>query len=184
MTFAYYLFKYWHFVVIASLICLCVWFKVHYENKYIQEKEEHIAYREAVLIATIEAEQQRNVAQQKLQEEHLKQLQALRDELQDIRKQYDINRIQLDSLHKVVNNNKSSISTASHSSLVGYTSTLSDLFQECTSMVTDLAGKADEATASAVSYHSMLVSQKQIVDELNTDLAEDADEIQTIEVKE
>ena len=60
MTILYYLAKYWYVVVIASLVCLLVWNNSEHNKKYMELKEEYSSYKEAILLAEIEAE--RNVS--------------------------------------------------------------------------------------------------------------------------
>lgn len=158
--------KYWYVVVIASLVCLLVWNNSEHNKKYMELKEEYSSYKEAILLAEIEAERKRSDAQELLYDKHAQYVAELTNAIKDINKQYIINVSELNGLHKTVDNNKDSISTATHSSLVGYTSTLSDLFKECSGMVTELAARADEATATAVGQHKIMVDQKQILDQL------------------
>ena len=182
MTILYYLAKYWYVGVIASLICTLVWNNSEHNKKYMELKEEYSSYKEAILLAEIEAERKRSVTQELLYDKHAQYVAELTNAIKDINKQYIINVSELNGLHKTVDNNKDSISTATHSSLVGYTSTLSDLFKECSGMVTELAARADEATVTAVGQHKIMVDQKQILDQLNSDLAENADEIEVVEL--
>lgn len=182
MTILYYLAKYWYVVVIASLVCLLVWIDTGHNKKYMELKEEYSSYREAILLAEIEAEKKRSVAQEELYDKHAQYVAELTNAIKDINKQYIINKSELNSLHKTIDNNKDNISTATHTSLVGYTSTLSALFKECSGMVTEISARADEATSTAISQHKIMVSQKEILDRLNTDLAEKTDEIEVVEL--
>lgn len=145
---------------------------VHYKDKYTAEQIAFRDYKEASLKAEIVARETSVQAQKELQEKYYTEIERLENEKQNIHKLYASNRTELNSLYKTLNNNQSSLSTATTSATLNYTATLSNLLGECSAMVTEVSARADEATATAVTYHGLLVKNKEIVDSYNQTLIE------------
>jgi hypothetical protein len=49
-----------------------------------------------------------------------------------------------------------------------YTTTITELFNQCTGLLTEFASAADESTEAALTYHQMLEDQYNIVDKYNS----------------
>lgn len=154
-------------ILIFIIITLSLGWYVNYNrltNKNMTDKIIFQDFKESVLKSEILALEKTLVLQDELQEQQDKQLQGLEHDLKNINDRFNANKSELNSLHKTINNNQSGVSTATHASLVDYTSTLSKLLGECSTMVTEVSARADEATTTAVAYHEIIVNQKEIVD--------------------
>lgn len=163
------------YCLMIIILLLTVGWTVTYidlKDKYITEQIAFKDYKEISLKAEIEASQLSLQAQRRLQEKHDTEIKRLENEKQNIQKLYSSNVSQLNSLHKILNSNQDSLSSATLSGTLDYTATLSDLLRECSTMVTDVSAKADEATATAVTYHQLLIENKKIVDSYNQSLQE------------
>ena len=97
-------------------------------------------------------------------------MEAFRNDIKDINAQSVITNSKLVSVYETVDKNRSSFDTASKTSLVDYTNTLSDIFKECGSMVTEVSRKADEATSQAVMLHNLLQNDYEVHKQLAEDL--------------
>lgn len=143
---------------------------IHYKDKYTAEQIAFRDYKEMSLKSEIAAREISVQTQKDLQERYNSEIERLENEKQNIHKLYASNRTELNSLYKTLNNNQSSLSTATTSATLNYTATLSNLLGECSAMVTEVSARADEATATAVTYHGLLVKNKEIVDSYNQTL--------------
>lgn len=160
-------------ILLIIILILCIGWTASYislKDKYTTEQLAYRDFKEQSLRAELVVQQQTKNAEQELQKEHDKQVNQLEHEIKNINDKLIVNKSELNSLHKLLNNNQSNFNTASASELVDYSTTLSNLLGECSTMVTEVSARADEATQTAITYHGMLVSQKEIVDTYNTQI--------------
>lgn len=175
--------RYWYVVVITILTVACVLIYSHWNTKYLEAKEELIQYKQDVLDSAILAKEHQDKVQQELYEKHNAQVIELANEIKNVHTTYTANRNELNSLHQALGSNKDNLSSASTTSLVNYSSTLSNLLGECSGMVTEIAARADEATATAVAQNKMMWSQKEMLDKLNADLTKNSDSVEQVLLK-
>lgn len=159
------------------LLIIIIFLTIGWTTTYISLKDKYTAeqiafrdYKEASLKSEIIAHEASVQAQKQLQDKYYSELERLENEKQNIHKLYASNRTELNGLYKILNNNQNSLDTATASATLNYTATLSNLLGECSAMVTEVSARADEATSTAVTYHSLLVENKRIVDSYNQEL--------------
>ena len=145
---------------------------INLKDKYTSEQIAFRDFKEVSMKAEIHAAELSLIAQRQLQDKYDTQLKQLQNEKEDIHKLYASNRNELNSLHQILSSNQNSLDSATTSTTLNYTATLSNLLGECSTMVTDVSAKADEATATAIAYHGLLVENKKIVDSYNQTLQE------------
>lgn len=151
-----FLVKNWQYLVLAVLISYFAYTFMQQKQTIAELQLQNLQLEKEKVEATLAAEREQHRLQQEISEKYQKHVQDLTNALKDVSIQYTLNRNELDSLRKITSANKVSIPTATRDSLIPYTETLTELFEECSSMVTDLAAKADEASLTANTYYTIL----------------------------
>lgn len=162
--------KYWHYITIAGLIGLLGAHKIYSDGQYHNLEKELIGIKTKALQDTVDLQKSTIDYQTTLFNENFKIMDNFRNDLQQINSQHIANINKLNSLHKTLDSNRSYFDSASKASLVGYSSTLTDLFKGCGGMVVGRSEKADAATAAAVTYHNMLTTNYEATEKLGADL--------------
>lgn len=162
--------KYWHYITIAGLIGLLGAHKIHSDGQYHNLEKELIGIKTKALQDTVDIQASTIEYQATLFNENFKLMEGFRNDLQQINSQHIANINKLNSLHKTLDSNRSYFDSASKASLVGYSSTLTDLFKGCGGMVVGRSEKADAATAAAVTYNQMLHTNYEATNKLAEEL--------------
>lgn len=162
--------KYWHYITIVGLIGLLGAQKIYTDSKYHDLEKELTGIKTKALQDTIDIQKSTIDYQATLFNENFKLMEGFRNDLQQINSQHIANINKLNSLHKTLDSNRSYFDSASKASLVGYSSTLTDLFKGCGGMVVGRSEKADAATAAAVTYNQMLHTNYEATNKLAEEL--------------
>lgn len=165
-----FLIKYWHYITIACLVGVIGAQKIYTDSRYYGLEKQLTEIKTKALQDTVDIQASTIEYQATLFNENFKLMEGFRNDLQQINSQHIANINKLNSLHKTLDSNRSYFDSASKASLVGYSSTLTDLFKGCGGMVVGRSEKADAATAAAVTYHSMLTTNYEATEKLGADL--------------
>ena len=172
--------KYWHYITIVGLIGLLGAQKIYTDDKYHDLEKELTGIKTKALQDTIDIQKSTIDYQTTLFNENFKIMDTFRNDLQKINVQHTTNLDKLNSVYKTIDTNRDYFDTASQASLASYTNTLSDLFKGCGGMVAERSYRAEEASAAAVTYHSMLTTNYEATEKLAADLRSKGYDVKTI----
>ena len=79
------------------------------------------------------------------------------------------NRVIINKLHKTTTEAVTNYDSLTDDTRKRYNEAISELFNESTELLGEIAKEADRSTEAAITYHELLVEQKRIVDEANAD---------------
>lgn len=80
------------------------------------------------------------------------------------------NRVIINKLHKTTKEAVSNYDSLADDTRKRYNEAISELFNESTELLGEIAKEADRSTEAAITYHELLVEYKRIVDESNADI--------------
>lgn len=101
-------------------------------------------------------------------ESNNKKFGELYEKLKDIDDVNNANTVIINKLRETTTNATTNYDNLTDDTRKRYNEAISELFNESTELLREISKEADRSTAAAITYHELLVEQKRIVDEANS----------------